>query len=30
MSDIENKEDWVFSCWMDMKKYKGYPDRENF
>lgn len=30
ISDIENKEDWVFSCWMQMKKYKGYPDRENF
>lgn len=30
ISDIENKEDWIFSCWMEMKKYKGYPDRENF
>jgi len=30
MSDIENKDDWVFSCWMGMKEYKGYPDRENF
>ena len=30
ISDIENKEDWIFSCWMGMKEYKGYPDRENF
>ena len=30
ISDIENKEDWIFSCWIEMKKYKGYPDRENF
>lgn len=30
ISDIESKSDWVFDCWMDMKKYKGYPDRENF
>ena len=30
ISDIENKEDWIFPCWMGMKEYKGYPDRENF
>lgn len=28
--DIENKQDWVYGCWMGMKEYKGYPDRENF
>ena len=30
MLDIENKEDWVFYCWMGVKELKGYPNRENF